>query len=126
MPALNAALDLLPLPDSVSDEAATVIEPLACCVRGLDRARVAADTRLLVIGGGQMGLLIAQAALARGADVAVAELCRRAARWRESLGARGRRRRPSQPISADSTVVMLATGAPAAWSSPSPRPTRAR
>ena len=52
------------LPDAVSDEAATLIEPLACCVRGLDRARVDAGTRLLVIGGGQMGLLIAQAALA--------------------------------------------------------------
>ena len=67
VPAANAALDLLELPDTVSDEAGTLIEPLACVVRGLDRARVDADTRLLVIGGGQMGLLLAQAALARGA-----------------------------------------------------------
>ncbi|HEY6886490.1 MAG TPA: alcohol dehydrogenase catalytic domain-containing protein, partial [Solirubrobacter sp.] len=73
VPALNAALDLLPLPETVSDEAATVIEPLACCVRALDRARVDATTRLLVIGGGQMGLLLAQAALARGASTTVAE-----------------------------------------------------
>jgi len=112
VPALNAALDLLPLPDSVSDEAATVIEPLACCVRGLDRARVDADTRLLVIGGGQMGLLIAQAALARGADVTVAELLPARRALAESLGARVVA--PDQPISGF-TVVMLATSAPAAW-----------
>jgi L-iditol 2-dehydrogenase len=112
VPALNAALDLLPLPDSVSDEAATVIEPLACCVRGLDRARVDADTRLLVIGGGQMGLLIAQAALARGADVTVAELLPARRALAESLGARAVA--PDQPISGF-TVVMLATGAPVAW-----------
>jgi len=112
VPALNAALDLLALPDSVSDEAATLIEPLACCVRGLDRARVDADTRLLVIGGGQMGLLIAQAALARGAEVTVAEPLAPRRALAQRLGARA-----VDPGQAGTgfTVVMLATGAPAAW-----------
>ena len=114
----------------VSDEAATLIEPLACCVRGLDRARVDAHTRLLVIGGGQMGLLIAQAALARGAAVTVAEPLPRGARWpRRSAPARSRRTKwpssassggpPTAPRRAPTRrppdVVMLATGAPAAW-----------
>jgi L-iditol 2-dehydrogenase len=88
VPALNAALDLLALPDHVSDEAATLIEPLACVVRGLDRARVGAKTRLLVIGGGQMGLLIAQAALARGAAVTVAEPLPARRELAAALGAR--------------------------------------
>ena len=112
VPALNAALDLLALPDSVSDEAATLIEPLACCVRGLDRARVDADTRLLVIGGGQMGLLIAQAALARGAEATVAEPLAPRRALAQRLGARA-----VDPGQAGTgfTVVMLATGAPAAW-----------
>src|SRR4051812_7515514 len=113
VPALNAALDLLELPDSVSDEAATLIEPLACCVRGLDRVRVDADARLLVIGGGQMGLLIAQAALARGAAVTVAEPRDDRRRLASELGARG-----VEPVAAavgDPTVIMLATGAAAAW-----------
>lgn len=108
VPALNAAVDLLPLPDHVSDEAATLIEPLACCVRGLDRARVGAGTRLLVIGAGQMGLLLVQAALARGAEVTVAEPLE--AR-RELAFALGARREGSGPPHA----IMLATGAPAAW-----------
>jgi len=112
VPARNAALDLLEVPDSVSDAAATAIEPLACCVRGLDRARVDADTRLLVIGGGQMGLLIAQAALARGAEATVAEPLAPRRALAQRLGARA-----VDPGQAGTgfTVVMLATGAPAAW-----------
>ena len=112
VPALNAALDLLVLPDSVSDEAATLIEPLACCVRGLDRARVDARTRLLVVGGGQMGLLLAQAALARGAAVTVAEPL---GRRREVAAALGAHAVAPGDAPGEQTVVMLATSAPAAW-----------
>jgi L-iditol 2-dehydrogenase len=112
VPALNAALDLLPLPESVSDEAATLIEPLACVVRGLDRARVDAQTRLLVIGGGQMGLLLAQAALARGAAVTVAEPL---GRRREVAAALGAHAVAPGDAPGEQTVVMLATSAPAAW-----------
>jgi L-iditol 2-dehydrogenase len=112
VPAANAALDLLELPDTVSDEAGTLIEPLACCVRGLDRARVDAGTRLLVIGGGQMGLLLAQAAVARGADVTVAEPRPERRALAIELGARGVE--PESDMGAP-TVVLLATGAAAAW-----------
>ena len=112
VPALNAALDLLPLPDHVSDEAATLIEPLACVVRGLDRARVSGETRLLVIGGGQMGLLIAQAALARGADVTVAEPLPARRALAAELGARAV---TPDEVAGAPDVVLLATGAPAAW-----------
>jgi L-iditol 2-dehydrogenase len=116
VPARNAALDLLALPDAVSDEAATLIEPLACCVRGLDRARVNAETRLLVIGGGQMGLLIAQAALARGASVTVAEPLAARRALAESLGARAVAPGDAVPSPGGApTVVMLATGAPSTW-----------
>jgi L-iditol 2-dehydrogenase len=108
VPALNAALDLLALPEAVSDEAATLIEPLACCVRGLDRARVDAGTRLLVVGAGQMGLLLAQAALARGADVTVAAPLAARRELAARLGAR-------VDVAHDYTVVMLATSASSAW-----------
>jgi L-iditol 2-dehydrogenase len=99
--------ELLELPDAVSDEAATLIEPLACCVRGLDRARVGEGTRLLVIGAGQMGLLIAQAALARGADVMVSEPRPERRALAKALGARD-----AQP---GAEAVILATGAADAW-----------
>ncbi|WP_028059829.1 alcohol dehydrogenase catalytic domain-containing protein [Candidatus Solirubrobacter pratensis] len=113
VPARNVAVDLLPLPDSVSDEAATLVEPLACCVRGLERARVGDGTRLLVIGGGQMGLLTAQAAVARGASVTLAEPLQARRELARELGARGVEPRAEQVGTPN--VIMLATGAAAAW-----------
>lgn len=66
VPAENARADLLVLPDDVSSETATLIEPLACCIRSQRWAGVGAQTRLVVVGAGQMGLLHVQAARAVG------------------------------------------------------------
>lgn len=118
VPARNVALDVLPVPDGISDAAATAIEPLACAVRGQRRAGVSADTRLLVVGGGQIGLLNAQAALAAGASVAIAEPLpdRRALAAR--LGTHSVE--PDAAAVLDvlggrPTVALLCTGADAAW-----------
>jgi L-iditol 2-dehydrogenase len=67
VPALNVQLDVLPLPDDLSIEAATLIEPLACCVRGIDRAAIQAGDSVLVLGAGSNGLMLAQLAQQRGA-----------------------------------------------------------
>ena len=67
VPALNVQLDVLPLPDDLSFEAATLIEPLACCVRGIDRAAIHAGDSVLVLGAGSNGLMLAQLAQQRGA-----------------------------------------------------------
>jgi len=48
--------------------AGTFVEPLACVLRALDRARVAAGDSLLVVGAGSNGLLAVGAAHARGTD----------------------------------------------------------
>jgi L-iditol 2-dehydrogenase len=69
VPAVNVAHDVLPLPASLSDDAATFIEPLACCIRALNKARPRADDSVLIIGLGAMGLLLGQLAVARGARV---------------------------------------------------------
>jgi L-iditol 2-dehydrogenase len=113
VPARNATADLLELPDSVSDEAATLIEPLACAVRGLKRARVGRGSRLLVIGGGQMGLLIAKAALATGASVTDAEPRPERRALAGTLGARGVE--PVLDQVGTPNAVLLATYAPEAW-----------
>jgi len=74
VPAENARADTLSLPDSLEDAEATLVEPLACVLRGQRLAGVGSGSRVLVVGGGQIGLLTAQAARALGADdVAVAE-----------------------------------------------------
>ncbi|HZS75584.1 MAG TPA: zinc-dependent dehydrogenase [Ktedonobacteraceae bacterium] len=67
VPALNVQLDVLPLPDELSFEAASLIEPLACCVRGIDRAHIRAGDTVLVLGAGSNGILLAQLAKMRGA-----------------------------------------------------------
>jgi L-iditol 2-dehydrogenase len=69
VPAVNVAHDVLPLPPSLSDEAATFIEPLACCIRAVDKARLRAEDSVLIIGLGAMGLLLGQLAAVRGARV---------------------------------------------------------
>lgn len=67
VPALNVQLDVLPLPDDLSFEAATLVEPLACCVRGINRAAIRPGDSVLVLGAGSNGLLLAQLAQQRGA-----------------------------------------------------------
>jgi len=51
------ASDVLRVPDGLSDDAATFVEPLACVVKSVRRAGVRAGDRVLVVGLGVMGLL---------------------------------------------------------------------
>lgn len=67
VPAPNVQLDVLPLPDELSFQAATLIEPLACCVRGINRATIQAGDSVLVLGAGSNGLMLAQLAQQHGA-----------------------------------------------------------
>ena len=72
VPAENAALDVLPLPDDVPDWAATLIEPLGCVIHGQRMAGVGPGSRVAVVGAGSMGQLEIGAALAAGAAAVVA------------------------------------------------------
>ena len=55
----------------VTDEAAVLVEPLACCVHAVRGSLPAAGERVLVIGAGSIGLLTIAAlhALAPGAEI---------------------------------------------------------
>jgi L-iditol 2-dehydrogenase len=48
---------ILRLPDSLGFEEASFIEPLACCVRGLERANARTAGSVLIYGAGPVGLL---------------------------------------------------------------------
>ena len=67
------ALDVLALPNDMSDLAATLIEPLACVLRGQTRADLGPGVTVLVVGAGAMGLLEITAARAAGARVVALE-----------------------------------------------------
>jgi L-iditol 2-dehydrogenase len=55
------------VPDSLSDEAAALIEPLSVAVWAARKARIEPGDRVLVTGAGPVGLLCADVARARGA-----------------------------------------------------------
>jgi 2-desacetyl-2-hydroxyethyl bacteriochlorophyllide A dehydrogenase len=65
---------LLHVPNTLTDEQAAVIEPLAVATHDVRRARVKRGDRVLVFGGGPIGALIALVCRGLGADVAVAEI----------------------------------------------------
>ncbi len=68
------AANLHTLPEQVSLDTAAYVEPLACAIHGQDRVGIRSGDRVLVIGGGPMGLAhIALARLQGAAEVMVSE-----------------------------------------------------
>jgi len=67
VPRGNVAHDVLAVPDDVSDERATLIEPLATVVKSVRRSGLRAGDRVLVVGLGAMGMLHMLVARQRGA-----------------------------------------------------------
>ncbi len=59
------------LPEDLDPLYGAFCEPLACTIHGVDMAQVRAGERVLVIGGGVIGLLAVQLAKAAGGDVAL-------------------------------------------------------
>lgn len=72
LPAINVDRGIFRLPDDVSFEEATFIEPLACVFRGQRLAGLQPGQTVLVIGSGMSGLLHVQLAAALGAGLIVA------------------------------------------------------
>lgn len=66
------ALQALPLPDEVSFTEGALIEPLACCLHGLEKARFRAGASAVVIGAGCIGLYFIQLLTYMGARAIVA------------------------------------------------------
>ena len=58
VPAAIAAVNLLPVPPGLAPEIAAMVEPLACCLRGVERAGVAAGDRVAILGAGPIGLML--------------------------------------------------------------------
>lgn len=59
VPALHVQHVMLPLPDDLPDLRAVFMEPLACCLRALDRVTVTEGDAALIVGVGAVGLLFA-------------------------------------------------------------------
>jgi L-iditol 2-dehydrogenase len=77
-----------PVPDTLSDDASALLEPLSVGVWACRKGRITAGSRVLVNGAGPVGLVSAQCALAFGAtEVAVADVNPSRLRLARDLGA---------------------------------------
>jgi L-iditol 2-dehydrogenase len=62
---------LYKLPDGLSLFEAALVEPLACCIRGIDQARVSTGDVVVILGAGPIGCFLIQLARMNGAAVVV-------------------------------------------------------
>jgi threonine dehydrogenase-like Zn-dependent dehydrogenase len=81
------APNLHPVPDDLPTEAAVFTEPLAAALRIQEQVPIGPSDRVLVVGAGKLGMLIAQTLAGIGCDLTV--VTRRGATIPELLRARG-------------------------------------
>jgi L-iditol 2-dehydrogenase len=108
VPARIAERNLLPVPTGLAPEVAAMVEPLACCLHGIERAEVEAGQTLAVLGPGPVGLMLCAAARDAGARVV-------------AVGGRPQRRELAREFGAEpgdgegADVVIEAVGTADAW-----------
>jgi L-iditol 2-dehydrogenase len=108
VPERVAAVNLHPVPHGVAPEVAAMVEPLACCLRGVDRARVQAGDTVAILGAGPIGLMLAACVADAGG-------------WPVVVGGRDERRGLAAEFGAQAgdgrgaDVVIEAAGTEQAW-----------
>ena len=108
VPERIARVNLHPVPGGVASEVAAMIEPLACCLHGIERAELDQGQTVAVLGVGPIGLMLCAAARDAGAEVI-------------AVGGRPERRALVSSFGAEpgdgrgADVVIEAAGTPEAW-----------
>lgn len=87
IPAEIVTSDTLPIPDGMPYEVGALTEPIACCVRALDRSNIRVGDTVLVIGAGFNGMTLALLASHWGAHrVAILERQELRLKWAADFG----------------------------------------
>jgi threonine dehydrogenase-like Zn-dependent dehydrogenase len=107
------AVALHALPDSVDATAGAMVEPGGNAVRVVDAAGVKPGSSVLVIGPGTIGLLVAQFALARGAEVHVLGIVPASLEFARELGVHGAWMADAPPARLFDAVIDASTAATA-------------
>jgi len=108
VPERIARVNLLPVPPGMPPEVAAMVEPLACCLHGVDVAAVSPGDTVAVLGLGPIGLMLCACV----ADVGG---------WPVGVGSRPERRALAPAFGAETgsgegaDVVIEAAGTPEAW-----------
>ena len=58
VPERIAAVNLHDVPRGLAPEIAAMVEPLACCLRGVERAAISAGDHVAILGAGPIGLML--------------------------------------------------------------------
>jgi L-iditol 2-dehydrogenase len=109
VPEQIAAVNLHPVPRGLQPEVAAMVEPLACCLRGVERAGIAAGDHVAILGAGPIGLMLAACVADAGG-------------WPVIVGGRPERQALIDVFGAEAgdgagaDVVIEASGAEEAWS----------
>ncbi len=102
------SVNLHPVPDSVSDEQAVFVEPLAAALQTLHQTHISPHQRVILLGAGKLGLLVAQVISLTGCDLTVVVRHQRQADLLAGWGIPTARAGELAPRSAD--VVVDCTG----------------
>ncbi len=105
--------NLIRVPDEIPDETAVFTEPLAAALEILEQAAVAPTDRVLVVGAGRLGQLIAQALALTGCELTVAARHDGQRKILEERGIRWVGEDEIKPRAAD--IVVEATGSAAGF-----------
>jgi L-iditol 2-dehydrogenase len=109
VPERIAAVNLHDVPQGVAPGVAAMVEPLACCLRGVDRAGIHAGDVVAILGAGPIGLMLAACVADAGG-------------WPVVVGGRKERHALVEEFGAEvgeghgADVVIEAAGTEAAWS----------
>ena len=100
---------IVPLPDGLAVGDAGLVEPVACAVRAMHRARVEAGQRVAVVGGGTLGIAAVAAAAHAGCEVGSVTRHPHQAAAAEAVGGRPAEGRYDVVIEAAGTSSAFAT-----------------
>lgn len=76
------------VPDSISDDRAVFVEPLAAALQVIEGSHISPRDRIVLIGAGKLGMLVAQVLKLTGADISVIVRREQQARLLEGWGIR--------------------------------------
>jgi L-iditol 2-dehydrogenase len=83
-----AKIALLKIPDKLSTNEATFLEPIACCIESIEKCNIGLGDIIVIVGAGVMGLLLLQLSLLKGASkVIISEINEYRRDIAKSLGA---------------------------------------
>lgn len=86
VPAMHVESVAFPIPDHLSFLEASLMEPLGCCLRAVERAGIRTGDVVVLVGLGSIGLLMMQLIRHAGAECLGLDLDRRRGEFARSLG----------------------------------------